>query len=95
MSSPRARPSRSRHEAPHRGGLRNESAVKVFYGAKVVVPVILCILALVSGLAHLIGPFIYLLCLGLGFLIPDFCWARGSRAARNGCGEGCRTSSIC
>jgi len=55
-----------------RGGLRNESAVKVFYGAKVVVPVILCILALVSGLAHLIGPFIYLLCLGLGFLIPDF-----------------------
>jgi tight adherence protein C len=55
-----------------RGGMRNESAVKVFYGAKVLAPLVLCLLATVSGLSHITGPFIYLLCLGLGFLLPDF-----------------------
>jgi tight adherence protein C len=63
-----------------RAGFRDESAVKVFYGAKVLIPILLCILATVSGLAHFGGLFIYFGCLGLGFLIPDF-WL-GSRIKR-------------
>jgi tight adherence protein C len=63
-----------------RAGFRNESTVKVFYGAKVIVPLTLCVLATVSGLAHFGGFFIYAACLGLGFLIPDF-WL-GSRIKR-------------
>jgi len=55
-----------------RAGYRNESAVKVFYGCKVVTPVMLSALALVTGLASL-GPFfVYVLALGGGFLAPDF-----------------------
>jgi tight adherence protein C len=60
-----------------RAGFRNESAVKIFYGAKVLVPATLCILATVSGLAHFSGFFVYAACLGVGFLLPDF-WL-GSR----------------
>jgi tight adherence protein C len=53
-------------------GFRNESAVKVFYGSKVLVPISLCLVSLVTGLAS-IGPFfVYALSLGLGFLVPDF-----------------------
>jgi len=55
-----------------RAGFRTETAVKVFYGCKVLTPLILCLIALVSGLANL-GPFfVYLLALGVGFLAPDF-----------------------
>lgn len=55
-----------------RAGYRNESAVKVFYGCKLVTPLLLAAIALVTGLAH-IGPFfVYLLALGGGFLAPDF-----------------------
>lgn len=55
-----------------RAGWRNESAIKIFYGCKVLVPVLLCIIAAATGLAHL-GPFfVYLLALGVGFLAPDF-----------------------
>jgi len=53
-------------------GFRNDSAVKVFYGAKVLIPLILAALLTVTGLAKL-NPFIlYLVALGIGFLIPDF-----------------------
>lgn len=53
-------------------GYRKETAVKVFYGSKVLVPLLLCILALVTGLANF-GPFfVYATALGLGFLAPDF-----------------------
>ena len=55
-----------------RAGYRKESAIKVFYGAKVLVPVSLCLLALVTGLGSLSPFFVYVLCLGLGFLAPDF-----------------------
>ena len=56
-----------------RAGYRNENAVKIFYGCKVVAPVLLSALALVSGLADYIGPFfVYLLTLAGGFLAPDF-----------------------
>ena len=54
-----------------RAGYRKESAVKVFYGSKVLVPLLLCALALVSGLGNL-SFFIYIAALGLGFLAPDF-----------------------
>lgn len=55
-----------------RAGLREESAVKYLYGAKVIVPLVLCLLALISGLAKQ-SPFImYPICLGIGFLVPDF-----------------------
>jgi tight adherence protein C len=55
-----------------RAGYRNESAVKVFYGCKVVTPIVLSAFALLTGLAS-IGPFfVYLVTLGGGFLAPDF-----------------------
>jgi len=60
-----------------RAGYRNESGVKLFYGAKVFIPLFLCILATVSGAVHFSGFFVYAACLGIGFLIPDF-WL-GSR----------------
>jgi tight adherence protein C len=55
-----------------RAGYRNESAVKIFYGSKVLVPLLLCALALVTGLADLSPFFVYASALGLGFLAPDF-----------------------
>ena len=55
-----------------RAGLREASAVNLFYGAKVLVPLLLSTLALVSGI-YQIGPlFVFGLTGGLGFLIPDF-----------------------
>jgi tight adherence protein C len=64
-----------------RAGYRNEHAVKIFYGAKVVCPLLLCAIAAVTGLANM-GPFfVYLMALGLGFLGPDF-WLGKKIAAR-------------
>lgn len=61
-------------------GLRDESAVKIFYGSKVLLPILLCVLATVTGLAKL-GPFfVYIVCLSAGFLGPDF-WV--SRRIKN------------
>lgn len=55
-----------------RAGYRGEQAVKVFYGCKVVTPLLLSAIALVTGAANF-GPFfVYLLTLGGGFLAPDF-----------------------
>jgi tight adherence protein C len=55
-----------------RAGYRRESAIKIFYGAKVLCPIVLCIVVLVSGFADY-SPFTaYLAALGLGFLLPDF-----------------------
>lgn len=53
-------------------GFRNESAVRIFYGYKVFVPLALCAIALVSGIAKFSPFFVYASCLGLGFLAPDF-----------------------
>lgn len=56
-----------------RAGYRNESAIKVFYGMKVLMPLLLCVIALVTGLAHMLSAFfVYATALGLGFLAPDF-----------------------
>jgi tight adherence protein C len=55
-----------------RAGYREDSAVKVFYGAKVLVPIALCLLVMASG-ASSYNPFLaYPLALALGFLAPDF-----------------------
>lgn len=55
-----------------RAGYRNESAMKIFYGFKVVTPLLLAAIAFLTGAAKL-GPFfVYLLALGVGFLGPDF-----------------------
>jgi tight adherence protein C len=55
-----------------RAGFRDESAVKLFYGSKVVTPLLLCAIALMTGLAHVAPFFVYLVALGGGFLAPDF-----------------------
>jgi tight adherence protein C len=55
-----------------RAGLRSESAPKFLYGAKVLVPLTLCVLAMFSG-AGSFNPFIvYAFALGVGYLAPDF-----------------------
>jgi tight adherence protein C len=56
-----------------RAGIRNESAVKVFYGMKVLAPLALTAVVFFTGLAHMMSPFfVYVTALGLGFLGPDF-----------------------
>jgi tight adherence protein C len=64
-----------------RAGYRNESAVKLFYGAKVVVPLILCGLAFTTGVGRYSPFFAYLIAIGLGFLLPDF-WLGNRISAR-------------
>jgi tight adherence protein C len=55
-----------------RAGFRKEQTVKYFNGAKFLIPLLLCAVALVSGLGSLSPFFVYALCLGLGYLMPDF-----------------------
>jgi tight adherence protein C len=56
-----------------KAGYREDTDVRILYGAKVLVPVWLCILAGLSGASRHFGPFfVYVLCLGLGYLAPDF-----------------------
>lgn len=55
-----------------RAGLRSDTAVKTFYGAKVITPLVLVLLAWVTGAYH-IGPlFVFAMAAGIGFLAPDF-----------------------
>lgn len=56
----------------NRAGLRSDSAVNVLNGSKIVVPLLLCVLAFVTGLGRLNPFFVYLAALALGFLSPDF-----------------------
>jgi tight adherence protein C len=67
-----------------RAGFREESAVKIFYGAKILSPLMLCLLLLISGVGHYSPFFLYALGLGLGFLLPDFWLGRriSSRQAK-------------
>ena len=67
-----------------RAGYRSESAPKFLYGAKVALPLILCLLAMVSG-AGSVSPFmVYAFALGIGYLAPDFWLGRriSSRQSR-------------
>src|SRR5215472_17162448 len=52
-----------------RAGYRKDSAVNLFYGAKVFVPLAL---ALIVFATHNSSFFMYAIALGLGFLSPDF-----------------------
>jgi tight adherence protein C len=53
-----------------RAGFRKDIAVNYFYAAKVLTPLVFCFLLLVSGIGA--GFFLYVIALGLGFLLPDF-----------------------
>jgi len=55
-----------------RAGYRNENAIKIFYGCKVLTPLLLVAIAAVTGLASLAPFFVYLVALGGGFLASDF-----------------------
>jgi tight adherence protein C len=55
-----------------RAGYREKSCINVFYGAKVLVPILLCILLTLIGVYAIAGPFAYVMALGLGFILPDF-----------------------
>jgi tight adherence protein C len=55
-----------------RAGFREDSAIKVFYGSKVLVPLLLCLLAAVTGLGDKNPFFVYMLALVIGFMAPDF-----------------------
>jgi tight adherence protein C len=55
-----------------RAGYRDDSSIRIFYGAKVLVPLWLAVLAAATGVSHF-GPFfVYALALGMGYLVPDF-----------------------
>jgi tight adherence protein C len=53
-------------------GFREESAVKIFYGCKVLTPLVLSALAMATKVGALAPFFIYATTLGGGFLAPDF-----------------------
>jgi tight adherence protein C len=53
-------------------GYRSEQSAKIFFGSKVVVPLLLCVLCLVTGIGRFAPFLVYILALGLGFLMPDF-----------------------
>lgn len=55
-----------------RAGYRTDSAVRIFYAAKALVPAALFLLVLITGLGHYSPFFAYAIALGLGFLVPDF-----------------------
>jgi tight adherence protein C len=55
-----------------RAGYREKSCLNVFYGAKVLVPILLCMLLTLIGVYAIAGPFAYVMALGLGFILPDF-----------------------
>ncbi len=55
-----------------RAGFREDSALKIFYGAKVITPLVLMLIAAVTGFARQNAFFIYIACAGFGFLAPDF-----------------------
>ena len=53
-----------------RAGYRSDGAVNSFYGAKVMVPLVLCMLVFVF--VHGDNILLYVSALGVGFLLPDF-----------------------
>jgi tight adherence protein C len=53
-------------------GYRKEATIKLLYGSKVLVPIVLAVVAFATGLGEMAPLLVYALALGLGFLIPDF-----------------------
>ena len=66
-----------------RAGYRNEPAIRLFYGAKILTPLTLAAILLVTGLGHFSPFFLYAAALGLGFLAPDFWLGRRITARQN------------
>lgn len=64
-----------------RAGYRSESAIKTFYGSKVLVPLALCALVTITGLNRESPFIVYAVALGLGFLAPDY-WLGRKISAR-------------
>lgn len=54
-----------------RAGFREDSALKIFYGVKFIMPVLLAGAVLISGIGGR-SFFLVIACLGVGFLGPDF-----------------------
>jgi tight adherence protein C len=63
-----------------RAGYRNPAAVRIFYGAKVLVPLLLCALAVLTGIVRYNPIFVLAMGIGPGFLAADF-WL-GKQVAR-------------
>jgi len=55
-----------------RAGFRNENAANIFYGAKVLLPLSLCAIAMATGLGNLSPFLVYMAAIAIGFLGPDF-----------------------
>ena len=55
-----------------RAGYRSSTAITLFRGSKILVPLILVALALATGFANVAPFFAYASAIGIGFLIPDF-----------------------
>jgi tight adherence protein C len=56
-----------------RAGYRDDAHMRILYGTKVLLPVLLVVCVAVSGISHTFSPFIaYAMALGFGYLAPDF-----------------------
>lgn len=64
-----------------RAGYREDGTIRLIYGAKVLVPILLCVFATAAGLAENNALFVYGVSLALGYLAPDF-WLGRRIAAR-------------
>ncbi len=64
-----------------RAGYRKDSAMKLFYGAKILIPLSLCLLLLITGIGHYSPFFLYAAALVIGYLGPDF-WLGNRITAR-------------
>jgi tight adherence protein C len=82
-----------------RAGYREDSAPKVFYGAKVLTPIMLCLVMLASGVMSASPFFGWALGIGCGFILPDF-WlgrmiARRQKKIRRGLPDALDFMVIC
>jgi tight adherence protein C len=55
-----------------RAGLRSDNAAKMFYGAKTMTPIVLVLVAWLTGAYHFAPLFVFAVAGGIGFLGPDF-----------------------
>lgn len=56
-----------------RAGYRDDSHLRIFYGSKVLVPLVFCAVFALSGASRYFNPLmLYVSALGLGYLAPDF-----------------------
>ena len=55
-----------------RAGYREKSCVNVFYGAKVLAPILIFLVMTLARAYAETGIFAYVMALGLGFIVPDF-----------------------